>query len=127
MTTGIDQSFEPEPANPPPPICSMNWHVSGYRPFSDEADGRPLPEARIAAGAIADIFDAMVSTLKDTSSNPISKTCSGPSLMSSTVPANGSNASWMIMKWRSGAVSANRMARKCARSNLSGCCAKARP
>ncbi len=42
----------------------------GYRPFQDEPDPRPLPDARRAAGAIADMFDAMVSTLIDTRLEP---------------------------------------------------------
>lgn len=42
----------------------------GYRPFEDEPDPRPLPEARQAGGAIADIFDAMVATLQDTRLEP---------------------------------------------------------
>jgi hypothetical protein len=42
----------------------------GYRPFDDEPDPRPLPEARIAGGAIADMFDAMVSCLQDTRLEP---------------------------------------------------------
>lgn len=70
MTTGIDQSFEPEPAESPTAHMLDELALYGYRPFSDEADGRPLPEARIAAGAIADIFDAMVSTLQDTRLEP---------------------------------------------------------
>jgi hypothetical protein len=42
----------------------------GYRPAEDETDPRPLPEDRIIAGAVADIFDALVSTLTDTSLDP---------------------------------------------------------
>ena len=42
----------------------------GYRPFSDEADPRPLPDERIAAGAVADMFDALIATLLDTRLEP---------------------------------------------------------
>ncbi len=42
----------------------------GWRPFSDEPDPRPLPEGRIAAGVVADMFDAMVSCLSDTRLEP---------------------------------------------------------
>src|SRR3546814_13120852 len=42
----------------------------GYRPFDDEPDPRPLPEARIASGAVADMFDALVATLQDTRLEP---------------------------------------------------------
>jgi len=42
----------------------------GYRPFEDEPDRRPLPDARILAGAIADIFDALIATLGSTRLEP---------------------------------------------------------
>jgi hypothetical protein len=42
----------------------------GYRPFQDEPDPRPLPEAKVVAGAVADIFDALVVTLVDTRLEP---------------------------------------------------------
>lgn len=44
--------------------------LHGYHPFDDEPDARPLPEPRRAAGAIADMFDAMVATLQDTRLEP---------------------------------------------------------
>jgi hypothetical protein len=44
--------------------------LHGYRPFQDEPDPRPLPEARTVAGAVADIFDALVATLSDTRLEP---------------------------------------------------------
>lgn len=42
----------------------------GYRPFEDEPDPRPLPEGNLVAGAIADIFDALIATLEDTRLEP---------------------------------------------------------
>jgi len=42
----------------------------GFRPFQDEPDPRPLPESRFVIGALADIFDALVSTLQDTRLEP---------------------------------------------------------
>lgn len=42
----------------------------GRRPFEDEADPRPLPEARLVEGAAADTFDAMVAALTDTRLEP---------------------------------------------------------
>ena len=42
----------------------------GYRPFADEPDLRPLPEGHRVAGAIADIFDALIATLGDTRLEP---------------------------------------------------------
>ena len=42
----------------------------GFRPYSDELDPRPLPEGNRVAGAVADIFDALVATLEDTRLEP---------------------------------------------------------
>jgi hypothetical protein len=42
----------------------------GHRPFHDEPDPRPLPEARVISGAVADIFDALIATLSDTRLEP---------------------------------------------------------
>jgi hypothetical protein len=42
----------------------------GYRPFADEPDPRPLPDADRLGGALADIFDALVATLADTRLEP---------------------------------------------------------
>src|SRR6478672_12835810 len=42
----------------------------GYRPFDDQPDPRPLPEGKTIAGAVADIFDALVATLSDTRLEP---------------------------------------------------------
>ncbi|MGH6823818.1 MAG: DUF2493 domain-containing protein, partial [Methylocella sp.] len=42
----------------------------GSRPFQGEPDPRPLPEGDAVAGAVADIFDALVSTLSDTRLEP---------------------------------------------------------
>jgi hypothetical protein len=41
-----------------------------YRPFQDEPDPRPLPEGNAIGGAVADIFDALVATLRDTRLEP---------------------------------------------------------
>jgi hypothetical protein len=49
-------------------LAELQLH--GYRPFQDEPDPRPLPEARIVVGAVADIFDALVATLSDTRLEP---------------------------------------------------------
>src|SRR5437660_109669 len=42
----------------------------GWRPFQDEPDPRPLPEARVIGGAVADMFDALIATLCDTRLEP---------------------------------------------------------
>jgi hypothetical protein len=42
----------------------------GHRPFQDEPDRRPLPEGNAIGGAVADIFDALIATLRDTRLEP---------------------------------------------------------
>lgn len=42
----------------------------GHRPFTDEPDPRPLPDPDVVRAAVADIFDALVSTLSDTRLEP---------------------------------------------------------
>jgi hypothetical protein len=41
-----------------------------HRPFQDEPDPRPLPEANAIGGAVADIFGALIATLRDTRLEP---------------------------------------------------------
>ena len=60
----------------PPHSASQTAHaleelqLYGYRPFDDELDPRPLPEAQSVTTAVADIFDALVATLGDTRLEP---------------------------------------------------------
>jgi len=71
MTTDIaEKDFEPPHAASPTGRLLDELQLYGYRPFQDEPDPRPLPETRIVAGAIADIFDALVVTLSDTRLEP---------------------------------------------------------
>ena len=71
MTTDHDDTgFEPPHASSPTDHVLTELQLYGYRPFQDEPDPRPLPEARIVAGAVADIFDALVATLSDTRLEP---------------------------------------------------------
>ena len=66
MTTDHD-----EPANESPTATILHeLQVYGYRPFQDEPDPRPLPEGHIVTGALADIFDALVSTFLDSRLEP---------------------------------------------------------
>lgn len=70
MTTDHDDiDHEPHVASPTDVILT-ELQLHGYRPFQDEPDPRPLPEARIVVGAVADIFDALVATLTDTRLEP---------------------------------------------------------
>jgi hypothetical protein len=48
----------------------QEMQLYGYRPFDDEPDPRPLPDAHQSAGAVADMFDGLVSSLSDTRIEP---------------------------------------------------------
>src|SRR3546814_10851753 len=65
-----DTGFEPEHASSPTDHVLSELQLYGFRPFQDEPDPRPLPEGNIVAGAIADIFDALIVTLGDTRLEP---------------------------------------------------------
>jgi hypothetical protein len=39
---------------------STTDQLYGWRPFQDEPDPRPLPEAPVIGGGVADIFDALI-------------------------------------------------------------------
>ena len=61
MTTEYDDtSFEPPHTSSPTDHVLTELQLYGYRPFQDEPDPRPMPDAQIVAGAVADIFDALV-------------------------------------------------------------------
>jgi hypothetical protein len=71
MTTDYDDTdFEPAHTSSPTDHVLTELQLYGYRPFHDEPDPRPLPEAAAATGAVADIFDAFVTTLGDTRLEP---------------------------------------------------------
>ncbi len=71
MTTEHDDTgYEPPHASSPTDHVLAELQLYGYHPFQDEPDPRPLPEAQAVAGAIADIFDALVVTLGDTRLEP---------------------------------------------------------
>lgn len=46
--------------------CIDQLQLNGNTFAPDESDQRPLPEDRLVAGAVADMFDALVATLADT-------------------------------------------------------------
>src|SRR6202049_4501887 len=70
MTDHDGPGFEPPHASSPADLVLTELQLYGYRPFQDEPDPRPLPEAKLIGGAVADIFDALVSTLQDTRLEP---------------------------------------------------------
>jgi hypothetical protein len=65
-----DHDFEPAHNSSPTDHVLAELQLYGYRPFQDEPDLRPLPEADALAGAVVDIFDAIVCTLNDTRLEP---------------------------------------------------------
>ena len=70
MATNDDPEFEPVHASSPTDHVLTELQLYGHRPFQDEPDPRPLPEAQTIVGAVVDIFDAFVSTLTDTRLEP---------------------------------------------------------
>lgn len=71
MTTDHDDTgYEPPHTSSPTDHVLSELQLYGYRPFQDEPDPRPLPEAQTVAGAVSDIFDALVVTLTDTRLEP---------------------------------------------------------
>jgi len=65
-----DTGLEPPHASSPTDQILAELQLHGYRPFQDEPDPRPLPEAVAVAGAVSDIFDALVVALTDTRLEP---------------------------------------------------------
>jgi hypothetical protein len=70
MATDRDTEFEPVHASSPTDHVLTELQLHGHRPFEDEPDPRPLPEANAITGAVVDIFDAFVATLTDTRLEP---------------------------------------------------------
>ena len=70
MTDEHDTAYEPHHDSSPTDHLLQELQLYGYRPFEDEPDPRPLPEGRVIAGSIADIFDALVVALADTRLEP---------------------------------------------------------
>ncbi|WP_027528488.1 DUF2493 domain-containing protein [Bradyrhizobium sp. Ec3.3] len=70
MTDQDDSDFEATHAPSATDHILSELQLYGYRPLQDEPDPRPLPEGKAIAGAVADIFDALVSTLNDTRLEP---------------------------------------------------------
>ena len=54
----------------PTDLVLTELQLYAHRPFQDEPDPRPLPEAKVIAGAVADIFDALIATLSETRLEP---------------------------------------------------------
>ena len=59
--------FEPDHSTSPTGHVIEELELYGYRPAEGEADPRITPEDTAIQGAVADIFDALISTMADTS------------------------------------------------------------
>ncbi len=71
MTTENDDTgYEPPHASSPTAHILSDLQLYGYHPGQGEPDPRPLPEAPLIVGAVADIFDAFAATLTDTRLEP---------------------------------------------------------
>ncbi len=71
MTTDHDDTgIEPPHASSPTGHVLTELQLYGHRPFQDEPDPRPLPDAQTVAVSAADIFDALVVALGDTRLEP---------------------------------------------------------
>ncbi|WP_287459353.1 DUF2493 domain-containing protein [Sphingomonas sp.] len=70
MTHHPDSPDEPDREHSTIAHLLEELELYGQRPFEDEYDPRPLPEARLVEGAAADTFDAMVAALADTRLEP---------------------------------------------------------
>jgi hypothetical protein len=65
MSIHDDTGYEAQDASPTAHLLT-ELQLYGHRPYEDEPDPRPLPEARIVSSAVADIFDALIASLRDT-------------------------------------------------------------
>lgn len=65
-----DREFEAAQDSSPTEHALTELQIYGWRPFQDEPDPRPLPEANTVASAVSDIFDALVATLGETRLEP---------------------------------------------------------
>jgi hypothetical protein len=70
MTDRDISGFEPPHASSPTGHILAELQLHRYHPFQDEPDPRPLPEPNAVGGAVADIFDALIATLRDTRLEP---------------------------------------------------------
>ena len=70
MTDHLNPDHEPHHAESSTASLLTELQLYGHRPFQDEPDTRPLPDEHTFRTALADIFDALVSTLTDTRLEP---------------------------------------------------------
>ena len=70
MTDANDSFDQYQSETGPTHMLLQEMQLFGHRPFEDEPDPRPLPEARLVSGAVADMFDALAGCLQDTRIEP---------------------------------------------------------
>ncbi|WP_085977110.1 DUF2493 domain-containing protein [Rhodovulum sp. PH10] len=72
MTIDRLTSDDPEPIHAASPTARLldELQLYGHRPFEDDPDPRPLPDADRLQGALTDVFDAFVATLTETRLGP---------------------------------------------------------
>ena len=70
MTDQANPDHEPHHTESSTASLLTELQLYGHRPFQDEPDARPLPDELTVRTALADIFDALVSTLTDTRLEP---------------------------------------------------------
>ena len=71
MATDRDtHDYEPPHASSPTAHIVDQLELHGYQPARGEHDPRPMPEPLTVGGALADVFDALVSTFTDTPLEP---------------------------------------------------------
>jgi len=61
------EDFEPDHTSSPTDTMIQDLQLYGYRPAAGEADPRITPDEHVIQTAVADIFDALISTMADTS------------------------------------------------------------
>src|SRR5262244_3358103 len=116
MTT--DRDGNPHSSSPTAHVLA-ELQLYGWRPFQDEPDPRPLPEARVIAGAVADIFDALIATLRDTRLEPTWRPCCGLPSICSTAPPTACKANSTTTRTPRSVARRSKTARKSAPSSWS--------
>ena len=120
MTTDRDETeFSALHTSPPTDHVLTELQLYGHRPFQDEPDPRPLPEANVIAGAAADIFDALIATLRDTRLEPDLEDLLWSAVNLFHRALTACNASSTTMRTPRSAARRNRTARKFVRSSWS--------
>src|SRR6516165_2366022 len=112
-----DTDFEPSHSSSPTDHVLTELQLYGHRPFQDEPDRRPLPEGNAIGGAVADIFDALITTLRDTRLEPDLEDLLWSAVNLFHRALTACNASSTTMRTRRSAARRNRTARRSARSN----------